>query len=207
MRIGFLPASCVVALLLAAPPLAQAQSMLKLGSGGPASPVGGGAVGLRGSKDPAAARPARGRVEPAVPPPPTARPWIWSRPTRCSTRSTAATSRTARDAISRGADLQGHNILGMTPLELSVDLGRNDISFMLLSMRAADDGRSRQAPAAPDDGEAARDEAGETGAARIRRRGSPHRRRPPRRRRGSTAATAARRTRMPGFLGFDSGRR
>ena len=55
---------------------------------------------------------------------------------------------TARDAISRGADLQGQNILGMTPLELSVDLGRNDISFMLLSMRAADDGRSRQAPAA-----------------------------------------------------------
>ena len=42
---------------------------------------------------------------------------------------------TARDAISRGADLHGHNVLGMTPLELSVDLGRNDISFMLLSMR------------------------------------------------------------------------
>jgi ankyrin repeat protein len=55
---------------------------------------------------------------------------------------------TARDAISRGADLQGQNILGMTPLELSIDLGRNDISFLLLSMRAADDGRNRQAPAA-----------------------------------------------------------
>ena len=53
---------------------------------------------------------------------------------------------TARDAISRGAELQGQNILGMTPLELSIDLGRNDISFLLLSMRAADDGRSRQAP-------------------------------------------------------------
>ena len=48
---------------------------------------------------------------------------------------------TARDAISRGADLHAHNILGMTPLELSIDLGRNDISFMLLSMRAADDTR------------------------------------------------------------------
>ena len=46
----------------------------------------------------------------------------------------------ARDAISRGADLRGHNILGMTPLELSVDLGRNDISFLLLSMRAGDGG-------------------------------------------------------------------
>ena len=40
-----------------------------------------------------------------------------------------------KDALSRGADLRAHNILGMTPLELSVDLGRNDISFLLLSMR------------------------------------------------------------------------
>jgi hypothetical protein len=53
----------------------------------------------------------------------------------------------AREAISRGADLNGHNILGMTPMELSVDLGRNDISFLLLSMRGADDLRSRRAAA------------------------------------------------------------
>ena len=44
----------------------------------------------------------------------------------------------ARDAISRGADLSGRNVLGMSPMELSVDLGRNDISFLLLSMRAGD---------------------------------------------------------------------
>jgi hypothetical protein len=44
----------------------------------------------------------------------------------------------ARDAISRGADLGGKDELGMTPLDLSIDLGRNDISFLLLSMRAAD---------------------------------------------------------------------
>lgn len=41
----------------------------------------------------------------------------------------------ARDAISRGADLSARNVLGMTPMDLSVDLGRNDISFMLLSLR------------------------------------------------------------------------
>ena len=41
----------------------------------------------------------------------------------------------ARDAVSRGADLDGTNLLGLTPLELSVDLGRNDISFLLLSLR------------------------------------------------------------------------
>jgi hypothetical protein len=44
----------------------------------------------------------------------------------------------ARDAINRGADLRGLNVLGLTPLELSVDLGRNDISFLLLSMRDGD---------------------------------------------------------------------
>ncbi len=44
----------------------------------------------------------------------------------------------ARDAVNRGADLDGTNVLGLTPLELSVDLSRNDITFMLLSMRGAD---------------------------------------------------------------------
>lgn len=41
----------------------------------------------------------------------------------------------AKDAIGRGADIFGRNVLGLTPLELSVDLGRNDISFLLLSLR------------------------------------------------------------------------
>jgi hypothetical protein len=44
----------------------------------------------------------------------------------------------ARDAVNRGADMHGVNVLGLTPLELSVDLGRNDISFLLLSMRDGD---------------------------------------------------------------------
>ncbi len=48
----------------------------------------------------------------------------------------------ARDAINRGADLSARNVLGMTPMELSVDLSRNDISFLLLSMRGADAGPS-----------------------------------------------------------------
>jgi hypothetical protein len=51
----------------------------------------------------------------------------------------------ARDALNRGADLNGANILGMTPMELSVDLGRNDISFLLLSMRGEDVGRGSRA--------------------------------------------------------------
>jgi hypothetical protein len=51
----------------------------------------------------------------------------------------------ARDALNRGADLNGVNILGMTPMELSVDLARNDISFLLLSMRGDDSDRGARA--------------------------------------------------------------
>jgi hypothetical protein len=54
---------------------------------------------------------------------------------------------TARDALSRGADLNGRNILGLTPIELSIDLGRNDITFLLLSMRGA---VASSAPASPE---------------------------------------------------------
>lgn len=46
----------------------------------------------------------------------------------------------ARDAINRGADIRAENVLGMTPLELSVDLSRNDITFFLLSLRGASGG-------------------------------------------------------------------
>jgi hypothetical protein len=46
---------------------------------------------------------------------------------------------TVRDAISRGADLDAQSVLGQSPLELSIDLGRNDITFLLLSLRGAGD--------------------------------------------------------------------
>lgn len=70
----------------------------------------------------------------------------------------------ARDALNRGADMNGVNILGMTPMELSVDLGRNDISFLLLSMRREDGGGrasgapGADAPAFPPAGKTARAE-------------------------------------------------
>jgi hypothetical protein len=53
----------------------------------------------------------------------------------------------ARDALSRGAELDAHNVLGLTPVELSVDLGRNDITFLLLSMRSGGGAGSAQAGA------------------------------------------------------------
>ena len=63
----------------------------------------------------------------------------------------------ARDAVNRGADINAENVLGMRPLELSVDLSRNDITFYLLSLRGATAGAlsakaaaaaAKQAPAA-----------------------------------------------------------
>jgi hypothetical protein len=55
----------------------------------------------------------------------------------------------AKDAIGRGADLNAQNVLGLTPLDLSVDLGRNDISFLLLSLRSADGPTTAGLAAAP----------------------------------------------------------
>ena len=55
----------------------------------------------------------------------------------------------ARDAIDRGADLDGHSVLGMTPIDQSVDLGRNDITFLLLSLRNGDTKLTRRGSTQP----------------------------------------------------------
>lgn len=112
--------------------------------------------------------------------------------------------RDARDAVARGADLNARNVLGLTPLELSVDLGRNDISFMLLSMREAYGGSRRPR----------RDEAPTTARAPARA-AAPARARQPRSAPAQAAAPALPRlwtgdggVPQPeiGFLGFDAGR-
>ena len=54
----------------------------------------------------------------------------------------------ARDAASRGADTNARNVLGLTALELAVDLGQNDIAFVLLSLRDAEPARRPGQPAA-----------------------------------------------------------
>jgi hypothetical protein len=112
----------------------------------------------------------------------------------------------ARDAISRGADLHGQNILGMTPMELSVDLGRNDISFLLLSMRGADDGRSGPPPATT--------AATKQGGARAAKAARPQTAaktapaKPPAAQQTARLFSGDGGTPIPnaGFLGFDSGR-
>ncbi len=52
----------------------------------------------------------------------------------------------ARGALNRGAQLDARNILGLTPLELAIDLGRNDIAFLLLSMRQGHNEDRRATP-------------------------------------------------------------
>jgi len=48
----------------------------------------------------------------------------------------------AQDALSRGADLTAQNPLGETPLELSIDLNHNSITFMILAARNETGGNS-----------------------------------------------------------------
>ncbi len=43
----------------------------------------------------------------------------------------------AKDALNRGAQLDSKNVLGQTPTDAAIDLSRNDITFLLLSMRGA----------------------------------------------------------------------
>ena len=46
----------------------------------------------------------------------------------------------AKEALGRGADLNGKNVLGQSPLDMAIDLNRNDITFLLLSMRNSEEG-------------------------------------------------------------------
>ncbi|MBC9208246.1 hypothetical protein IBL26_15485 [Roseomonas aerophila] len=111
----------------------------------------------------------------------------------------------ARDAVSRGADLNSRNVLGLTPLESAVDQQRNDIAFFLLSAR----GPGMSAPPAPPPQGLGRSAPPPPSASRV-----PARREVP-----APRATQAERPAAPrppvgggaaqpdvGFLGFDAGR-
>ncbi len=117
---------------------------------------------------------------------------------------------TAKDAVARGADLNGTNVLGLTPLELSVDLGRNSISFLLLSLRG---GSGYNAAGGPAPAEAARppsraERLAAERADRVARQQASARIAPPAA--PQTARLFAGNGGSPvpqaGFLGFDAGR-
>ncbi len=114
----------------------------------------------------------------------------------------------ARDAVNRGADLNGRNVLGLTPLELSVDLGRNDLSFLLLSLRGSSGSAAPREAAAPPPAPTAaerRAAAQQARAERARQRvpvASAPAPRAPRLFAGDGGAPVP----QSGFLGFDSAR-
>jgi hypothetical protein len=126
-----------------------------MSNGIPTGPVvGGGAPAYSGGK--------RQAPPPALPgsramnsdPAPMDRPPSEMRPTEALFDSiNRGDIASARDALSRGAELNARNVLGLTPIELSVDLGRNDITFLLLSMRGGDPSPVQTARAAPAKGE------------------------------------------------------
>jgi hypothetical protein len=148
MRIGITCAVVTAVALAACPAIAHAQAFDNLTSGSnslvsPLAKGGSGAPGASKSQQPPAlpgATSNASRVTPSERPPTDMEPTdaLFDAINRGDIAA-------ARDAITRGADLRGRNILGMSPMELSIDLGRNDISFLLLSMRGGDDGRNRQA--------------------------------------------------------------
>ncbi len=134
-----------------------AQAAMAQGAAG----LGGGGGG-RGGRDPTGGAP-KSAPQAAPTPPPVAVPGAVPRPDSVAPADRTAADLpptealfdainrgdivSARDAISRGADLDGTNLLGLTPLELSVDLGRNDLSFLLLSLRGTGGGLRGPPPA------------------------------------------------------------
>ena len=116
----------------------------------------------------------------------------------------------ARDALNRGADIDARNVLGMTPIDSAIDLGRNDIAFLLLSMRGSGPSSSPPSTAA--------NAAPATPGKSLRTARGPHR--GPVERVASNAAPATPAARTPrlfagdggapapqvGFLGFDTAR-
>ena len=50
-----------------------------------------------------------------------------------------------QEAVTRGADLNARNVLGLTALELAIDLSNNDVAFLLLSLRDAGAGAPTRA--------------------------------------------------------------
>ncbi|MEO8715071.1 MAG: hypothetical protein ABI369_08665, partial [Acetobacteraceae bacterium] len=99
---------------------------------------------LRGQRKPPAALPGAAAKEAIAPP--SKVPTLMSPTEQLFDAINRGDMANVRDALSRGADLSASNELGLTPLDLSIDLGRNSISFLLLSRRDATPARTGPAP-------------------------------------------------------------
>jgi hypothetical protein len=132
-------------------PMHQAHAQMSVGSGGPGGGGGLAGGGLGGGdsgaeEDAAKANAAANAPPPALPGAVSTDPAAPSGHAALDMDPTAALFdainrgdlTAAKEALSRGADLAGTNVLGEKPIEASIDLNRNDITFLLLSMRNSD---------------------------------------------------------------------
>ncbi|MBR0647846.1 ankyrin repeat domain-containing protein, partial [Plastoroseomonas hellenica] len=123
-----------VPLLLAALPV-FAQGLGNAPAGGPAAPRSGGQQPQRpaaNSPPPALPGLAARRAPEPIPADPSR---VLSPNAALFDAITRGDLPAARDAVSRGADLDARNVLGLTPVDAAVDQGRNEILFYLLSAR------------------------------------------------------------------------
>ncbi len=153
-RLLFLALSAAGSLSLMIP---HAHAQMSMGTGGGGGGGGGGPGGGGGGG-------AAEEEEKKAPPPPSAIPGAVAGTVIPASKNAAdldpnaalfdAIDRgdigSAREALGRGADLNARNVLGQRPIDLSIDLSRNDITFLLLSMRSQN---GDQAPAADSSGD------------------------------------------------------
>ena len=136
-------------------PMRMAHAQMSLGGGHGSGGGGGGGGGGSPEEDEAKATAAANAPPPALPgavstdpAAPTGHASLDMNPTAALFDAIDRGDLTAaKDALSRGADLAGTNVLGEKPIESSIDLNRNDITFLLLSMRNSDGGGTQVAAA------------------------------------------------------------
>ena len=122
------------AMLSASPVLAQSANPAQLSTPGIKPGVGAGRTG-QNRREPAPPALPGARAEPTQVAPPTKSAAEMPPTEGLFDAINRGDLASAKDAVSRGADINGTNVLGLTPLDLAIDLGRNEISFMLLSLR------------------------------------------------------------------------
>ncbi len=171
----FLHPAATVLLLAAAPvaiPLHAAMAQLSVGN----SAGGGGGDSDRDAAEAAQKAEAKAAAKAAAPPP--------AIPGAVSDEATATSGHvsadmeptaalfdainrgdltSAKEALGRGADLHGKNVLGQSPLDMAIDLNRSDITFVLLSMRNSENGAPVASVASVDSAGAATPRHGRSG--------------------------------------------
>jgi ankyrin repeat protein len=147
-KISFISSAAMLALALATPPALAQSAPASTGGSSPSGNLQ--APPLQPKSDDnqvlPPALPGAGNVAPSTAPS-VAKQQSGDPTTQLFTAINGNDYASAQDAISRGADLNAQNALGETPIDLSVSLNRNSITFMLLAARNdSGDGSNESGP-------------------------------------------------------------